>query len=97
MKNAFGMPLVVCIEDFTDDVKYYNYHRIQEYKKGTTYSWSKNVTFFNQIKEDKMGMYDEKGFKGLSTIDKNIFDKHFVDLDQSIIEVNNIFEEIMNG
>lgn len=96
MKNAFGMPLVVCIEDFKEEVVYYNYRRIQEYKKGTTYSWRKHTEILNKNPEDKISLYDEKGMKGCSTITKELFAKYFIDLDKSILEVNILFEEIMD-
>lgn len=97
MKNTFGMPLVVCTENFSVEIKYNNYSRTQEYVKNTTYSWTKIVECFNRNIIEKAGMYNEKGTKGLCTITKEMLEKYFIDLDNSLIEVNNIFENIMDN
>ena len=96
MKNKFGMTMVVCVEDLSFEVRQNQYHRIQKFEKGTTYAWTKVTEYLNRVIAEKAGMYDEKSMKGLCTIPHDLLKKHFVDLDQSIIEINNIFEEIMD-
>jgi hypothetical protein len=97
MKNIFGMQLVICTEDFSAEIAYNNYRRVQDYKKGVTYACAKTVEYFNRECIDKVSMYEEKGTKGLCTLKKEIFDKYFVDVDSSIYEINNMFELIMDN
>ncbi len=96
MNNTFGMQLVVCIQSFLFEVSYKNYKRTEFYKKGTTYSCVKTIDWDRNLAFIKWSMYNEKGDKGLCVIPKEQFEKNFIDLDKSIIEINNIFEKIMS-
>lgn len=96
MLNKFKMPLIICIESFSYEIKYNNYRRVQNFLEGVTYSWTKSLDYSNNTKVDMAYVYEESGNKGLCSVPLDMFNKHFVSLDDSILEINNVFEKIMD-
>jgi hypothetical protein len=95
MKNSAGFSLIYCLESFETSVQHDKLVRIQRYERGTTYSWT-SLTDFRQGKHTKKAMiYTDIASKGLSSVSLEDFAKYFIDVDDSINEVNIIFDKIM--